>query len=59
MQKTPRNLRYWVGLLAVAGGSALGAIAHAADAPPPQIPTCDKKIGTLAVTEPQNQWWTA
>jgi curli biogenesis system outer membrane secretion channel CsgG len=30
-----------------------------ADAPPPQIPTCDKKIGTLAVNEPQNQWWIA
>jgi hypothetical protein len=28
-----------------------------ADAPQPEIPTCDKKIGTLAVTEPQNQWW--
>lgn len=26
---------------------------------PPQIPTCAKKIGTLAVHEPQNQWWTA
>jgi hypothetical protein len=23
----------------------------------PQIPTCSKKIGTLAVTEPQDQWW--
>src|SRR5882757_11505093 len=51
--------RYCVALLLVAGGSALGAIANAADAPPPQIPTCDRKIGTLAVTEPQNQWWTA
>jgi hypothetical protein len=30
-----------------------------ADAPQPEIPTCDKKIGTLAVTEPQNQWWIA
>ena len=28
-----------------------------ADAPQPEIPTCDKKIGTLAVTEPQDQWW--
>jgi len=28
-----------------------------ADAPPPEIPTCDKKIGTLAVTEPENRWW--
>jgi hypothetical protein len=35
-----------------------GAAAAAwADNPPPEIPTCDKKIGTLAVTEPQNQWW--
>jgi hypothetical protein len=24
----------------------------------PEIPTCDKKIGSLAVTEPQNNWWT-
>src|SRR5690349_19686813 len=21
------------------------------------IPTCDKKIGTMAVNEPENQWW--
>jgi curli biogenesis system outer membrane secretion channel CsgG len=26
---------------------------------PPQIPTCAKKIGTLAVHEPQDQWWVA
>jgi curli biogenesis system outer membrane secretion channel CsgG len=25
----------------------------------PEIPTCEKKIGTLAVQEPQNPWWTA
>ena len=37
--------------------AGLIAIAQAADAPPPQIPTCDKKIGTLAVTEPENNWW--
>ena len=37
----------------------LATAARAAEAPPPQIPVCDKKIGTLAVTEPQNQWWTA
>jgi hypothetical protein len=38
---------------------ASGLIATAqADSPPPQIPTCDKKIGTLAVTEPQNNWWS-
>jgi hypothetical protein len=34
------------------------AVAARADAPQPEIPTCDKKIGTLAVTEPQNRWWT-
>src|SRR3981081_238710 len=33
--------------------------ARAADQPPPEIPTCDKKIGTLAVTEPENKWWLA
>jgi curli biogenesis system outer membrane secretion channel CsgG len=43
-------------LLAVAG-SAATAIAWAADQAPPQIPTCEKKIGTLAVTEPENRWW--
>jgi len=25
----------------------------------PQVPVCDRKIGTLAVTEPENAWWTA
>src|SRR5256885_9623710 len=41
--------------------SSLGATlsAWAADQPPPQIPTCDKRIGTLAVTEPENKWWLA
>ena len=39
------------------GAVGLIAIAQAADVPPPQIPTCDKKIGTLAVTEPENNWW--
>jgi curli biogenesis system outer membrane secretion channel CsgG len=38
-------------------GLTVSALAWAADQPPPQIPTCDKKIGTLAVTEPENKWW--
>jgi hypothetical protein len=38
--------------------AACCASAHAADTAGPQIPTCDKKIGTLAVNEPQNPWWT-
>jgi hypothetical protein len=37
--------------------SCMSLAAWAADAPQPEIPTCDKKIGSLAVTEPQNQWW--
>jgi hypothetical protein len=39
------------------GGLSAAVSAFATDAPEPQIPTCDKKIGSLAVTEPQNQWW--
>src|SRR5213082_2921222 len=38
-------------------GLGLTLCARAADQPPPEIPTCDKKIGTLAVTEPENKWW--
>jgi hypothetical protein len=26
---------------------------------PVQIPVCDKKIGTLAVSEPEQKWWIA
>ena len=33
------------------------ALAAEKDTQPPEIPTCDKKIGTLAVTEPENHWW--
>ena len=35
----------------------LSSIARA-DQAVPQIPTCDKKIGTLSVKEPPNNWWT-
>ena len=56
MNKNLRNTRRWmVGWLMSAGAVQIAAAADA----PPQIPTCDKKIGTLAVVEPQNQWWTA
>ncbi len=34
-----------------------GVRAGEKDTKPPEIPTCDKKIGTLAVTEPENRWW--
>ena len=55
-----RTQRFTIGCLTslMICGSGLIASAQAADAPPLQIPTCDKKIGTLAVTEPENNWWT-
>jgi curli biogenesis system outer membrane secretion channel CsgG len=42
--------------LAVAGAVLAGSPAWAADKEP-QIPTCDKRYGTLAVREPENKWW--
>src|SRR5271165_6091435 len=60
MKKSPTSVRHCIAALIVTAGPAFAAgVAAAAEAPPPQIPTCDKKIGTLAVTEPQNQWWVA
>jgi curli biogenesis system outer membrane secretion channel CsgG len=59
MKASSTTARYCVALLLTSGGATLATATLAADAPPPQIPVCDKKIGTLAVTEPQNQWWTA
>jgi hypothetical protein len=43
-------------LVAVFGASTA---ARAANAPPPEIPTCEKRIGTLSVAEPENRWWTS
>ncbi len=38
----------------------LGGFATAyAEDKEPEIPVCDKKIGTLAVAEPENKWWTS
>lgn len=59
MKTSRTSLRYCLGLALVFAGTAAASAVLAAEAPPPQIPVCDKKIGTLAVTEPQNQWWTA
>jgi hypothetical protein len=40
-------------------GSILAAgAAFAKDEGKTEIPSCDKKIGSLAVNEPQNKWWT-
>ena len=60
MGKSGSSLRFWIALTLASGAAALSAkIAAAADTPPPQIPVCDKKIGTLAVAEPEDHWWIA
>jgi Curli production assembly/transport component CsgG len=60
MKIAPRAVRNGIVLLLGLGTAAFQASSVlAADEPQPQIPTCAKKIGTLAVNEPQNQWWTA
>src|SRR5882672_3562562 len=42
----------------LAGTAVTGGVqAGEKDTKPPEIPTCDKKIGTLAVTEPESRWW--
>ena len=52
--------RYYLTLMLASAAAAAGLSTARADTnTPPQIPTCDKKIGTLAVTEPENPWWTA
>lgn len=63
MNRTAPQLRLIAPLL-VAASLVLGAAnAFAKDkeeaAMKTEIPVCDKKIGTLAVNEPENQWWTA
>jgi curli biogenesis system outer membrane secretion channel CsgG len=40
-------------------GSGFATPVFAADKAPPEIPKCEKKMGVLAVTEPENKWWTA
>ena len=46
-----------LGASALTLGFLSAAAAFAKEAPPPEIPKCDKKIGTLAVHEPENRWW--
>ena len=54
------SVRSWLlrALIAATAGAGIGA-ACADTNQPPKIPTCDKKLGTLTVNEPQDPWWTA
>jgi curli biogenesis system outer membrane secretion channel CsgG len=47
------------GLVAAAVTIALGlgTVAVAKEKAPPEIPKCEKRFGTLAVREPEVQWW--
>jgi curli biogenesis system outer membrane secretion channel CsgG len=49
---------YTIVALLIGGIGALGN-ARAAEEQGPVIPTCAKKVGTLAVVEPENKWWTS
>jgi curli biogenesis system outer membrane secretion channel CsgG len=51
---------HWLaaGLYALAFANSASA-ALIKDTKEPTIPTCEKKIGTLAVTEPETRWWQA
>src|SRR5437762_3854328 len=44
-------------LLLLAALTATGSAALAQDNEQSKIPTCDKKIGTMSVAEPEQKWW--
>jgi curli biogenesis system outer membrane secretion channel CsgG len=46
----------WLTVALIVSAEAIASVASA-DQAPPQIPTCDKKIGTLSVKEPEQNWW--
>jgi curli biogenesis system outer membrane secretion channel CsgG len=50
--------RLCVALLLGASLIAISSVASAKEEETP-MPTCDKKIGTMSVVEPENNWWTA
>lgn len=56
MLRSGSKLRFLAPLLLVAIVAATSSVAFAKDEPP-TIPTCDKKIGTMSVLEPENKWW--
>jgi curli biogenesis system outer membrane secretion channel CsgG len=54
-----KDSQYYLTLTLAWAAAAIGLSSACADSnTPPQIPTCDKKIATLAVVEPQDTWWT-
>lgn len=52
-----RRIKQGLVAAAVLVALGLGAAAEAKDKPAPEIPKCAKRFGTLAVKEPEVQWW--
>lgn len=55
MTRDGSTIKLAIGLVCATLAGAVQAAES--DTKEPVIPTCDKKIGTLAVTEPENKWW--
>ena len=53
------TIKFGVWASVTVAGICAAAGAYAAEEKEVTIPVCDKKIGTLAVTEPENKWWIA
>ena len=49
--------RFCAPLFLLAALTATGSAALAQDNEQSKIPTCDKKIGTMSVAEPEQKWW--
>ncbi len=56
--KTPRVAMHLalISILGVAAIELIPSLALAMDEPAPVIPTCAKKIGALAVKDPETNW---
>jgi len=55
-----RNTIFTIMMAGLVGtGTASVVTAAEKDTKEPVIPTCDTKIGSLAVAEPENKWWVA
>ncbi|MGH7741410.1 MAG: CsgG/HfaB family protein [Candidatus Eiseniibacteriota bacterium] len=57
MKPSGSTVRFATTLLLVSSLAARRSMADGKDDNQTQVPVCDKKIGTLAVVEPEEKWW--
>ncbi len=57
MLETGMRSRFLVALVLIAYIAGRPSLAGAKDVKETIMPTCDKKMGTLAVAEPEDKWW--